>query len=162
MKINGIYRLVLCLLVVAGAALFLGAQDRERRSPKPKTAEQEMRTVITRWADAVKRRDVATLDRMFSDGLFITDFAGATRGKKEELEILKPSATTRTVSVTNDNIVIRTYPKSNTAIVTAVVKMVFRTNGRDSSMAMRYTSVWEKRGGRWQLAVLQTTRLAAK
>ena len=143
-------------------AVCLAAQDRNRTVSKPKTAEQEVRAVITKWADAVKRRDIATLDRMFANDLFITDTAGATRGKDEELEILKPSPTTRTMSVTNEKIAVRTFPKSNTAIVTAIVRMVFRTNGRDSQMAMRYTSVWEKREARWQLTVLQTARLASK
>lgn len=129
---------------------------------KPRTAEQEVREVITRWADAVKRRDVQVLDRLYANDLFITDYNGATRGKKEELVILSPSPTTRTMSVTNENIAVRTYPKSNTAVVTAIVRMVFRTNGRDSTTAMRYTSVWEKRSGRWQLAVLQTTRIGAR
>ena len=143
-------------------AVCLSAQDRNRTVTKPKTAEQEVRTVITKWADAVKRRDIATLDRMFANDLFITDTAGVTRGKQEELEILKPSPTTRTISVTNEKIAVRSFPKSNAAVVTAVVRMVFRTNGRDSQMAMRYTSVWEKREARWQLTVLQTTRLASR
>ena len=149
---------VFSILVLASA---ISAQDRTAPA-KPKTVEQEIRTVITRWADAVKRRDIAVLDRMFANDLFITDYGGTTRGKKEELEILKPTATTRTVSVINENVAVRAYPKSNTAVVTAIVRMVFRTNGRDSTMAMRYTSVWEKRSGRWQLTVLQTTRLAPK
>ena len=144
------------------AAVCASIHGQSGPAAKPKTAEEEMRQVIARWADAVKRRDIAVLDRMFANDLFVTDYGGATRGKKEELEILKPSATTRMVSVINENVVVRTYPKSNSAVVTAIVRMVFRTNGRDSMMAMRYTSVWEKRGGRWQLTVLQTTRIAPK
>jgi uncharacterized protein (TIGR02246 family) len=158
----GTPRFVLAVFILLSAGICLSAQDRTRSVVKPKTAEQEVRTVITRWADAVKRRDIETLDRMFANNLFITDYGGATRGKKEELEILKPSATTRTVSVVNESIAVRTYPKSNVAVVTAIVRMVFRTNGRDSSMAMRYTSVWEKRAGRWQLTVLQTTRIGIR
>jgi len=144
------------------SAAAVTAQDRARTAAKPRTAEQEVRNIITRWADAVKRRDIETLDRMYASDLFITDYSGSTRGKREELDILKPSATTRTVSVLNENVAVRTYPKSNTAVVTAIVRMIFRTNGRDSSTAMRYTSVWEKRAGRWQLAVLQTTRLPGR
>jgi uncharacterized protein (TIGR02246 family) len=151
---------VLAILVSASSA---AAQNSVPPSlAKANSAEKEIRTVIAKWADAVKRRDIAVLDRMFANDLFITDYGGATRGKKEELEILKPSATTRTVSVINENVAVRTYPKSSTAVVTAIVRMVFRTNGRDSSLAMRYTSVWEKRSGRWQLTVLQTTRLAPR
>ena len=89
-----------CITVIAG--LSLTAQDQTGTVTKPKTAEQEVRAVITKWADAVKRRDIATLDRMFANDLFITDTSGATRGKEEEPEILKPSPTTRTMSVTNE------------------------------------------------------------
>ena len=152
--------LLLAILVFASS---VAAQTSVPKSPaKPNPDEKEIRAVIDRWADAVKRRDIAILDRMFANDLFITDYGGATRGKKEELEILKPSATTRTVSVINENVAIRTYTRSNTAVVTGIVRMVFRTSGRDSTMAMRYTSVWEKRSGRWQLTILQTTRLAQR
>jgi|CXWL01.1.fsa_nt_gi uncharacterized protein (TIGR02246 family) len=156
---RGLLHFVLFILPVSPGV----AQDRDRTlAAKPRTAEQEIRTVITRWADAVKRRDEALLDWIYANDLFITDYSGATRGKKEEIEILKPSPTTRTMSVTNESVVIRTFPRSNSAVVTAIVRMVFRTNGRDSTMAMRYTSVWEKRSGRWQLTVLQTTRIAPR
>ena len=135
------------------------AQTRERTTAKPKTAEQEVRAVIARWATAVKNRDTGALDSIFADDLFITDYNGGTRTKAQELDILKPSSTTKTVSVVNDDLKIKTYPRSTVAVATAKVRMVFRTAGRDSTFAMRYTSIWEKRGGRWQLTVLQTSRV---
>lgn len=155
----------IALTLIFSLFLFTGvsAQDRERKAPtKPKTAEQEVRSTIKAWAQAVKNRDMESLDRLYADDLFITVDGGATRGKKEELEILKPSETTRTVSVTNESLKVKAFPRSNVAVVTAIVRMVFRTNGRDSNFAMRYSSFWEKRAGRWQLTVLQTTRLAQK
>jgi uncharacterized protein (TIGR02246 family) len=122
--------------------------------------ETEVRAAIEKWADAVKDRDQKALDSLFADDLFITDTNGGTRGKKEELQVLKPSETMKTLSVTNENIAVRIYDKSKTAIVTAVVKMIFEISGKQSSMAMRYTSVWEKRKGNWQIVVLQTARIA--
>ena len=122
--------------------------------------ETEVRAAIGKWADAVKDRDQKALDSLFADDLFITDTNGGTRGKKEELQVLKPSETMKTLSVTNENIAVRIYDKSKTAIVTAVVKMIFEISGKQSSMAMRYTSVWEKRKGNWQIVVLQTARIA--
>lgn len=148
-----------CLLL---SSISASPQERPRRTLPPKpTAEREIRRVIDAWARAVKNRDQESLDRLFADDLFITDYNGGTRGKRQELEILKPSSTTQTISVTNENLRVRTFPKSNVAVVTAIVRMVFRTSGRDSPFAMRYTSLWEKRSGRWQLTVLQTTRLGA-
>jgi uncharacterized protein (TIGR02246 family) len=154
--------LIAILIFMVGFTLSTPAQTRERTAVKTRTAEQEVRTVITKWADAVKRRDVEMLDRLFAKDLFITDYSGGTRGKTEELDIFKPATTTRTLSVVNENISVRTFPNSNVAVVTAIVRMVFRTSGRDSNFAMRYTSVWEKRAGRWQLTVLQTTRIAPR
>lgn len=140
--------------------LFASAINGSAQTAKPRTAEQEVRSFIARWAAAVKDRDTDALASLFADDLLITVDGGSTRGKKEELDILKPSATTRTVSVTNEDVRVATFPRSNVAVVTAIVRMVFRTNGRDSPFAMRYTSIWEKRSGRWQLKVLHTTRLA--
>lgn len=163
MRIFALARWFVFTAVLLGTSATVSAQDRDRKTaPKPKTAEQEVRLVIKQWADAVRQRDMSALGRIFSDDLFITDNTGATRGKKEELDVLRPSPTTRTVKVENENVKVRTYPRSNVAVVNAIVRMVFRTNGRDTPVAMRYTSVWEKRSGRWQLTVLQTARLAQK
>lgn len=159
MRLSNFLGLVIFLL--AFAALPLSGQTRERTT-KPKTAEQEVRSVITRWATAVKNRDTGALDSIFADDLFITDYNGGTRTKAQELDILKPSPTTRTMSVTNDDLKVKTWPRSNVAVATAKVRMVHRTAGRDSIMQLRYTSVWEKRAGRWQLTVLQTSRIPNK
>jgi ketosteroid isomerase-like protein len=152
--------LAFMILMVGGSFMAMG-QTRDRTASKTKTADQEVRSAVVRWADAVRRRDTAALDRIFARDLFITDYNGGKRGKKEELEILRPSTTTKTMSVTNEELVVRTFPASNLAVVTAIVRMVFRSQGRDTPFAMRYTSVWEKRAGRWQLTVLQTARIAA-
>ena len=131
------------------------------QSAKMSRDETELRSAIGKWAEAVKDRDQTALDALFAEDLFITDFNGGTRGKKEELEVLKPSETVKTVSVSNEDIKVRIYGRSNTAIITAVVRMVFEIGGKQTPMAMRYTSVWEKRKGRWQIVVLQTARIAS-
>ncbi|MBP6003574.1 MAG: nuclear transport factor 2 family protein [Pyrinomonadaceae bacterium] len=131
------------------------------QSTKMSRDETDVRSAIGKWAEAVKGRDQNALDALFADDLFITDFNGGTRGKKEELEILKPSETVKTVSVSNEDIKVRFYGGSKTAVITAVVRMVFDTGGKQTPMAMRYTSVWEKRRGRWQIVVLQTARIAS-
>jgi ketosteroid isomerase-like protein len=119
----------------------------------------EVRLAIDRWAVAVRKRDSRELSLLFADDLFITDSSGATRGKAEEIEILKPTPGSRMVSVENENIVIRPYNKALVAVVTGLVRMVFAVGDKETEMAMRYTSVWEIRNGTWQLAVLQSVRV---
>nr|MBP9665527.1 nuclear transport factor 2 family protein [Pyrinomonadaceae bacterium] len=159
---RGLLQYGLILVLTLLTAISSSAQTRERTTGKPKTAEQEVRAVITRWATAVKNRDTGALDSIFAGDLFITDFNGGTRTKSQELDILKPSPTTKAMSVTNEDLKIKTWPRSAVAVATAKVRMVHRTAGRDSTMHMRYTSIWEKRGGRWQLTVLQTSRIPNK
>jgi ketosteroid isomerase-like protein len=122
--------------------------------------EQEVRAAVKGWADAVAARDTKALDRIFSDDLFITAYDGSTRGKKEELEALRPSPDLKTLAVENEDLRVKIYGKSAaiTGVVTAIVKMRFESGGKETSVAFRYTAVFVKKDRRYQLTVLQTTR----
>lgn len=69
------------------------------------------------WANAVVSRDMNVLDKLFSDDLFITTYDGKTRGKEQELEVLKPSPDVKTISVENEDVRVKIYGK--TSVVTA-------------------------------------------
>jgi len=156
-------RAFLIFLIITSLSAAAWSQSRALTTrPAVGAAEREVRNAVANWARAVRNRDIESLERIFADDLFIADYSGGTRNKQQELEILKPSPTTRTISVTNESLRVKMFPRSNSAVVWAVVRMVFRANGRDSNFAMRYMSLWEKRAGRWQLTVLQTTRLPAR
>ncbi len=115
---------------------------------------------MKQWADAVAARDMAALDKLFAEDLFITAYDGSTRGKKEELEALKPSPDLKTLSVENEDLRVKIYGKSTaiTGVVTAILKMRFESGGKEIAVAFRYTAVFIKKDGRWQITVLQTTR----
>ena len=118
---------------------------------------REVFAVITKWADAVRSRDMKTLDSLFAEDLIITNFDGTTRGKKEELEILKPDAKVKTISIKNDDVKVRVF--GTAAVATALTKMHFVINEKDVHTAFRYTAVFVKQDGRWQLAALHTARM---
>jgi ketosteroid isomerase-like protein len=98
-----------------------------------------------------------SLEKILADDIVITDYNGKVRGKKEELEILKPSPDVKTISVENEDVKIKIHGK--TAVVTALTIMLFNVGGRDTAVSMRYTAVFVKREGRWQIVALQTARL---
>ncbi len=77
-------------------------------------------------------------------------------GKKEELEALKPSAAVKTVSIRNEDLKVRVF--GNAAVVTALTKMQFVIKEKDVYTDCRYTAVFVKQEGRWQLAALQSAR----
>lgn len=127
-------------------------------TPEQKKAADEVLETVAKWADAVRDRDMKALDTLFAEELFITTFDGKTRGKKEELEVLKPNPNVRTVSVENEDVRVKLY--GDTAVVTALTKMQFIINEKETPVAMRYTAIFVKRDGRWQMVALQTARAA--
>jgi uncharacterized protein (TIGR02246 family) len=127
-------------------------------TPEQKKAGEEVMATIAKWADAVRDRDTKALDKIFEADLVITTFDGKTRGKAEELEILKPGGDLKTVSVTNEDVRLRIFDK--TAIATAVTRMKFLIGEKESQAVFRYTAVFVKSDGRWQIVALQTARVA--
>lgn len=123
-------------------------------------SEKEVRAIIDQWADAIKNRDMDALDKIFSEDLIVTMSNGLTRGKAEELEVLKPKPKTETniASVENRDLRVKIYGK--TAVVTAHTEMQFATTqptipGVKFGARFRYTAVFVKQNGRWQIVALQ-------
>jgi uncharacterized protein (TIGR02246 family) len=149
---------IIFLLVLFGllAALALGQ--------KPTTADEKAKAAevlgtLSTWADAVRDTNTKALEQLFADDVIITSFDGSVRGKKEELEVLKPSATVRIESVTNEDIGLKIF--GDVAVVTALTKInliIPIIQKKMQPLAMRYTAVFVKREGRWQLVALQSAR----
>ena len=118
--------------------------------------EKEVRGVVDAWAAAIKNRDAAALGKILSDDLIVTAFDATTRGKAEELKVVAPNSQVETISVENEDIRVKIYGK--TAVVTALVKMQFSVSGKPAQTAFRYTAVFVKQSGRWQIVALQTAR----
>ena len=148
-------------IILAGATVIafcfaVAAQAESEKIEGNGGAAKEVFATITKWADAVRDRDTKTLDKIFETDLIITTFDGKTRGKAEELQILKPGRAMRTVSINNEDLKVRIFDK--TALVTALTRMNFVVGEQVSQAAFRYTAVFVKQDGRWQLVALQTGR----
>jgi ketosteroid isomerase-like protein len=140
--------IILCSTVILVGAFAVFPQSK---------AEREVSETVKQWADSIVSRDMDALGRILADDIVITDYNGKVRGKKEELEILKPSPDVKTISVENEDVKIKVHGK--TSVVTALTIMLFNIGGRDTAMSMRYTAVFVKRARRWRIIALQTARL---
>lgn len=144
-------------VVLPALAIFLFASAVfGQRSDK---SVQEIRAVLKQWADSMVKRDMNALGKILSDDLIVTSFDGTTRGKKEELEVVKPNPNVTTHSVENRDVRIKIY--GLTAVVTALTEMLFIISEKTASSKFRYTAVLVKQRGRWQIVALQTARVAA-
>jgi ketosteroid isomerase-like protein len=145
------------ILLLSGLNIFSFAQTEKLKFNKQ---EKQVLQVINQWRDAMLVRDMNTLDKIFSDDVIITTFDGSTRGKKEELEAVKPNPDLKTLSIGNKYIRIKVY--GQTAVVTALTEMQSSFRGRKMDIFFRFTSVFAKKKGRWRMVALQTTRINLK
>lgn len=150
-------KFALTVLFIFLCSAFLCAQSGEQSARKQTKNEKEVRATLDKWAAAVVSRDPNELAKIYADDLLVIDQNGGTRGKKEELQVLAPTAGMKTVSVVNEDIRLRDYGKA--VVVTAITKMKFLIGEKESAMAMRYTAVFVKLENRWQITTLQTARI---
>lgn len=120
------------------------------------SAEDEIRQADQKWAAAVKNRDTAALDKMYTPGLIYAHASGAVEDKAKYIERLK-SGKQRYDSVQIEST--RIVPYGDSAVSHSVVRTIgVNDNGpfNDHVMMMH---VWVKQRGEWKLAAHQTTRI---
>jgi ketosteroid isomerase-like protein len=118
--------------------------------------EDEIRNAEKSWAAAVKGRDFAALDKIFTPNLVYAHATGAIQTKKEYMDRLR-TGKQRYDAITYESTKVFVYGDS------AVAHSIMRMSGvndagpfNDHLMTMHF---WVKQGGAWHLAAHQTTKL---
>ena len=119
--------------------------------------EQSLIAIQKRWADALVRRDFATLDSMLADDLAGIDTNGEPWNKEQYLTEVKSSDFVAK-SATCDDMTVRV--SVNTAVVTGRYVEKSTNKGKDTSVNARFVEVYAKRAGRWQVVFSQLTAIA--
>lgn len=120
-------------------------------------AEKEVLAVNQAWAEAQTKGDLDALDKIFHHDLIVTSGNGTTRDKKGELADMKPSPDFKTYFFNTEDVRVKVYDKS--AVVTGHAKWRINFKGKDIDHERRYTCVYVKQNGRWQMVALQVTRI---
>ena len=108
------------------------------------------------WADADMKKDAAWFERNFADDFTsISSRTGAVSNKREEIDSMK-NMTTDLENVSDMNV----RMEGNTGIVTGI----YHVRGKDEKGApfdrtSRFTDVYVKRDGRWQVLSTQSTAI---
>jgi ketosteroid isomerase-like protein len=142
-------------LALAISLLLLGGLTAAAQSGK---AETEVLAANKAWADAQVKGDLDGLDKLFAEELIVTSGNGTLRDKKGELADAKPNPDFKTYFFNTEDLRIKIYDK--TAVVTGHAKWRTSYKGKDSDNERRFTCVYVKRDGRWQMVALQVTRIA--
>lgn len=118
-------------------------------------AEQDVRTMERQFNEARARADVGVLDRLLSDDWTITHGDGTIDTKTQYLADLKSGA--RKFDFVNaDQFSVRLH--GDTAVAAGISDSKVLYKGQPSGGASRFTRVYARRNGRWQMIASHATR----
>ena len=134
------------------------AQSREPKSQAaPKTAARvdEVKQMEKRYTDALMKRDLATLEKIWSHDYTFTNGQGKLLSRAERLENVKTGAT-EIHSTEEHDVQVRVYG-GDAAVLVSHVTLKAQYSGKEASGEYRHTAVWIKAAGGWHLVANQIT-----
>ncbi len=123
------------------------------------TAEAEVVKTEREWLDAYLKADAAAMERIEADEFTLTFPNGQTITKAQEMERIKASKprTDGSLEFSAEGTKVRLY--GDTAVLTGIVVQKEKVKGEEKVNRDRYTDVWVKRDGRWQVVASQLTKI---
>ena len=150
--------MAIALLLTAAAPLARGQTPGQGQTtaaqPGQGATEQQMEQVEREWDSAILGRKRAELERLMADDYtnYSDDEAGG-KGKKEFIDFIMGLPAPQQGSTVRDEMSnVRRIANGETVIVTGNITQVLTGAGSEQrSPKMRFTHVWARRKGKWQL-----------
>ena len=118
--------------------------------------ESQIRQVENRRIQAMVKADTGELNQVLADDLTYTHSSGQVDSKVQLVESLKSGAR-KYQAIEPEDVKVRVY--GDTAIVTGKAKLKTVSKGQESNFQVRFTDVYAKKNGHWQMVAWQSTRL---
>jgi ketosteroid isomerase-like protein len=152
--------LVLALLMAAAPVTTAFAQEMKPAPAKPADAsvEQALMKIEHDMLAALLKKDAATFGKYFADDAVLTTPDGAMQTKAQLLGEVKSGALVLESSSISD---MKVKAHGDAAVVTYITTDKGTYKGQDISGRFRWTDVFVRRGGAWQLVAGQGTPIQA-
>jgi ketosteroid isomerase-like protein len=147
-------------LCVAFAVVLIQVGVAQSREPKSQAAPQtaipadEVKQMEKRYTDALMKKDLAALEKIWSHDYTFTNGQGKLLSKAERLENVKTGAT-EIQSTEEHDVQVRVY--GDAAVLVSHVTLKAQYSGKEASGEYRHTAVWIKASGGWHLVANQIT-----
>lgn len=139
-----LFAAVLSLCLLAGFVIPLAAQDKD----KDKSDAAYIRSMELKWTESYKQRQVDILASLLADDFVITIEDGNTYGKTGYVShSAEPGVRVEMAEMSE----LKVRMHGNTAVVTRAYHERGQSNGKRYEYHDRFTDVWMKAGGRWQV-----------
>lgn len=138
------------------ALLLISATSARAQQPASAAIEAQLRQAIRDYDDALRRADVAAIERFFAQEYFFVNPRGQRLTRAERLANFRERRTVldSVVHAPQDE-VFRTY--GDLVVYTAVLTLSGRYSGQVQQGQNRAMVVWVRRNGRWQQVASQLT-----
>jgi len=117
--------------------------------------ENDLRAALTAYREALVKKDLPALEKIWTDDYTFIDSHGRMRTKADRLADLRSSATTLDKIQHEEPPRVRIH--GNVGIITGDVTLVGQYGGKAVSGVYRSTHIWIFSAGRWQLLMNQLT-----
>jgi ketosteroid isomerase-like protein len=118
--------------------------------------EEEITKLEQEAAQAFVKDGVAAVDKYEADDIMSIDPMGVVTDKSQDKQAFS-SGETKLQSIDESDVKVRVYGNTAVALGTQDVKGTYK--GQDISGKYRFTDVWVKRGGKWQIVSSQVTKI---
>ena len=105
---------------------------------------------------AMATKDVATLESLIADDLIYTHSSARLDTKQSLIGNMESGATVYNAVEPSD---VKAQDLGDTVVLTGIAQIKVRANGNPLAFGVRFTDVYAKRDGRWQMVTWQSTRL---
>ena len=105
---------------------------------------------------AMAQKDIATLNELIADDLVYTHSTARLDTKQSLIGNMESGSTVYTSVVPSD---VKAQDLGDAVVLTGACRIGVNAGGRANSFGVRFTDVYAKRGGRWQMVSWQSTRL---
>ncbi len=104
---------------------------------------------------AMAQKDIATLNELIADDLVYTHSSARLDTKQSLIGNMESGSTVYTSVVPSD---VKAQDLGDTVVLTGSCKISVNAGGRPNSFGVRFTDVYARRNGRWQMVTWQSTR----
>jgi len=107
---------------------------------------------------AMAAKDVATLEAVLADDLIYTHSSARLDTKRSLIDAMVQGTTVYTGVEPSD---VKAQDLGDTVVLTGIAQIKVVSNGTPNAFGVRFTDVYTRRNGRWQMVTWQSTRLPA-
>ncbi len=105
---------------------------------------------------AIRTADTAAMERIYSDTYVSTSPSGLVRSKAEVIADFK-AGTLKIESIDSEDLTV--HPYGDTVVVTGLTRIKGTDKGRSLTGDQRFTQVYAKKGGRWQIVAFHLSSI---